>query len=79
MSVKGRMVHCWVEAPVLIVLSKHVEAVTLLQMGALLLPPLLQGQRVDVVTIKVMRLTVPVGALSLIEARCCQPVQRIIP
>lgn len=78
-SVKGRVVHCWVEAPVLIVLSEHVEAVALLQMGALLLPPLLQGQRVDVVTIKVMRLTVPVGALSLVEARRRQPVQRVIP
>ena len=26
-----------------------------------------------------MRLTVPVGALGLVEARCCQPVQRIVP
>lgn len=73
------MVHCRVEAPVLIVLSEHVETVALLQLGALLLPPMLQGQRVGVVTIKVMRLTVPVGALGLIEARCCQPVQRVIP
>lgn len=77
--VKGWMVHCVVEAPMFIVLSKHVEAVALLQMGTFLLPPMFQGQRVGVVTIKVMRLTVPVGALCLIEARCCQPVQRVVP
>ncbi len=68
-SIKGWMMHCGVESPVLIVLSEHVEAVTLFQLGTLLLPPVLQGQRVSVVTIKVVRLAVPVGALGLVEAR----------
>lgn len=78
-SIKGWMVHCVVEAPMLIVLSEHVESVALLQLRPLLLPPVLQGQRVSMVTIKVMRLTVSVGTLSLIEARHRQPVQRVIP
>lgn len=78
-SIKGWMVHCVVEAPVLIVLSEHVEAITLLHLGTLLLPPMFQGQRVSVFTIKVMRLAVPVGALGLVEARRRQPVQRVIP
>ncbi|KAA8586451.1 hypothetical protein FQN60_000287 [Etheostoma spectabile] len=69
------MVHRGVEAPVLVVLSEQIEALTLLHMGTLLLPPLLQGQRVDVVAIKVVRLAVPVGALSLVEARRRQPQQ----
>lgn len=78
-SVEGGMVHRGVEAPVLVVLSEHVEAIALLQLGALLFPPLLQGQGVGVVAIKVVRLAVPVGALCLVQARPCQPVQRIVP
>lgn len=78
-SVEGWVMHCGVEAAMLVVLSEHVEAVTLLQLGPLLLPPVLQGQRVSVLTVKVMRLAVPVGALGLVEAGRRQPMQGIIP
>ena len=82
MSIEGGRVHR-VEPCVLIVLSEHVQTLPLIQVtSSLMFPPRVHRQRVVVVVVVVvviMRLPVPEGAVSFVQPRGRETVERVVP